>query len=62
MGSLTTSMNLILLEIRNLKWSSLIVINEVYQEEELPTSFVVESDLGLNHLVGDADDLLTPEK
>jgi hypothetical protein len=62
MGSLTTSLNLILLEIRNLKWSSLIVINEVYQEEELPTSFVVESDLGLNHLVGDVNDLLTPEK
>jgi hypothetical protein len=37
-------------------------IGEVYQEEELPTSFVVESNLGLDHLVGDANDIQTPVK
>jgi hypothetical protein len=34
----------------------------VYQEEELPTSFVVEPGEGLDDLVGDADDIQTPAK
>jgi hypothetical protein len=37
-------------------------IDEVYQQEELPTSFVVELDLGLDHLAGDIDDIQTLEK
>jgi hypothetical protein len=37
-------------------------IDKVYQEEELSTSFVVEPDPRLDHLVGDIDDIQTPEK
>jgi hypothetical protein len=37
-------------------------IDEVYQEEELPTPFIVDSDQGLDHLVGDANDIQTHEK
>jgi hypothetical protein len=36
-------------------------IEGVYQEEELPTSFIVEHDLGLDGLAGDADDIQTSE-
>jgi hypothetical protein len=32
-------------------------IDRVYQEEELPTSFIVELGGGLDDLVGDADDI-----
>jgi hypothetical protein len=32
-------------------------IDEVYQEEELPPSFVVDPGAGLDDLVGDADDI-----
>jgi hypothetical protein len=32
-------------------------IDEVYQEEELSASFIVEPTEGLNDLVGDADDI-----
>jgi hypothetical protein len=32
-------------------------VDEVYQEEELPASFVDESCTGLDDLVGDADDI-----
>jgi hypothetical protein len=32
-------------------------IDEVYQEEELPPSFIVDSGAGLNELVGDVDDI-----
>jgi hypothetical protein len=32
-------------------------IDEVYQEEELPPSFIVNSGAGLNDLVGDGDDI-----
>jgi hypothetical protein len=38
------------------------VVDEFYQEEELPASFVVEPGLGLDDLVGDADDIQTLEK
>jgi hypothetical protein len=31
--------------------------NEVYQEEELPSSFVIEPGAGLNSLVGDSNDI-----
>jgi hypothetical protein len=31
-------------------------VDEVYQEEELPTSFAVDPSAGLDDLVGDADD------
>jgi hypothetical protein len=37
-------------------------VNEIYQEEELSASFVVEPSLGLDDLVGDTDDIQTPEK
>jgi hypothetical protein len=37
-------------------------IGEVYQEEELPVSFNVESILALDHLVGDANNIQSPEK
>jgi hypothetical protein len=33
-------------------------INEVYHEEELPTSFIVDPVARLDDLVGDADDIL----
>jgi hypothetical protein len=32
-------------------------IDEVYQEEELPPSFIVDPGAGLDDLVGDADDI-----
>jgi hypothetical protein len=32
-------------------------IDEVYQEEELPPSFVINHGVGLDDLVGDADDI-----
>jgi hypothetical protein len=32
-------------------------IDEVYQEEELPPSFIVDSGAGLDDLVGDGDDI-----
>jgi hypothetical protein len=32
-------------------------VDEVYQEEELPPSFIVNPDAGLNDLVGDDDDI-----
>jgi hypothetical protein len=37
-------------------------VDEVYKEEELPTSFAVEPGLGLDDLCRDADDIQTPEK
>jgi hypothetical protein len=36
--------------------------DEVYQEEELPVSFVIEPDLGLNDLVRYTDDIQTHAK
>jgi hypothetical protein len=30
--------------------------DEVYQEEELPPSFIIDPGVGLDDLVGDADD------
>jgi hypothetical protein len=35
-------------------------VDEVYQEEELPPSFIVNSGAGLDDLVGDADDIEMP--
>jgi hypothetical protein len=35
-------------------------IDEVYQEEELPPSFVVDCGAGLSDLLGDADDIEMP--
>jgi hypothetical protein len=35
-------------------------IDEVYQEEELPPSFVIDPSVGLDDLVGDADDIEMP--
>jgi hypothetical protein len=35
-------------------------IDEVYQEEELPPSFVIDPGVGLDDLVGDADDIEMP--
>jgi hypothetical protein len=32
-------------------------VDEVYQEEELPPSFVIDHGVGLDDLVGDADDI-----
>jgi hypothetical protein len=32
-------------------------VDEVYQEEELPASFVIDPGAGLNDLVGDIDDI-----
>jgi hypothetical protein len=37
-------------------------VDEVYQEEELPSSFIVEPGSGLDDLVGDTDDIQTPQK
>jgi hypothetical protein len=34
--------------------------DEVYQEEELPPSFVIDSGAGLDDLVGDADNIEMP--
>jgi hypothetical protein len=35
-------------------------VNEVYQEEDLPPSFIVDPSAGLDDLVGDADDIEMP--
>jgi hypothetical protein len=35
-------------------------IDEVYQEEELPPSFIIDPGAGLNDFVGDADDIEMP--
>jgi hypothetical protein len=35
-------------------------IDEVYQEEELTPSFIIDPGAGLNDLVGDADDIEMP--
>jgi hypothetical protein len=35
-------------------------VDEVYQEEELPPSFIVDPDAGLGDLEGDADDIEMP--
>jgi hypothetical protein len=35
-------------------------IDEAYQEEKLPTSFIVDPDAGIDDLVGDADDIEMP--
>jgi hypothetical protein len=35
-------------------------VDEVYQEEELPPSFIVDSGAWLDDLVGDADDIEMP--
>jgi hypothetical protein len=35
-------------------------IDEVYQEEELPPSFIIDPGVGLDDLVGDADDIEMP--
>jgi hypothetical protein len=35
-------------------------IDEVYQEEELLVSFIVDPGAGLDDLVGDADDIQMP--
>jgi hypothetical protein len=32
-------------------------IDDVYQEEELPPSFIIDPGAGLDELVGDADDI-----
>jgi hypothetical protein len=32
-------------------------VDEVYQEQELPTSFIIKLSLGHDDLVGDADDI-----
>jgi hypothetical protein len=35
-------------------------VDEVYQEEELSASFIVDPGVGLSDLVGDADDIEMP--
>jgi hypothetical protein len=35
-------------------------VDEVYQEEELPPSFIIDPGAGLDDLVGDADDIEMP--
>jgi hypothetical protein len=35
--------------------------DEVYQEEELPTTFTVNEGVALNSLVGDCDDITVDE-
>jgi len=37
-------------------------VDEVFQEEELSTSFVIEPDAELNSLVGDSEDIRVPKK
>jgi hypothetical protein len=37
-------------------------VDEIYQEEELPTSFVVEPSVALDSLVGDGDDVTVLQK
>jgi hypothetical protein len=38
------------------------LVDEVYQEDELPTSFIVEPSPRFDYLVGDADDIQTSLK
>jgi hypothetical protein len=38
-----------------------IQVDEVYQEEELPTTFTVDEGVALNSLVGDRDDITVDE-
>jgi hypothetical protein len=35
-------------------------VDEVYQEEELPPSFIIDPGVGLDDLVGDAEDIEMP--
>jgi hypothetical protein len=35
-------------------------VDEIYEEEELPTSFIVDPDAGLDDLVEDVDDIEMP--
>jgi hypothetical protein len=35
-------------------------IDDVYQEDELPPSFIIDPGAGLDELVGDADDIEMP--
>jgi hypothetical protein len=35
-------------------------VDEFYQEEELPPSFIIDPGAGLNDLVGDADNIEMP--
>jgi hypothetical protein len=37
-------------------------VDEIYQEEELPTSFIVEPGVALDSLVGDGDDVTVLQK
>ena len=37
-------------------------VDEIYQDEELPTSFDVEPGTGIDNLVGDLEDIHVPEK
>jgi hypothetical protein len=37
-------------------------VDEVYQEEELSASFIIESGVGLSDLVGDTNDIQMPVK
>jgi hypothetical protein len=37
-------------------------VDEIYQEEELPTSFVIKPGATLNSLVGDGDDVIILQK
>jgi hypothetical protein len=37
-------------------------VDEVYQDDELPCSFNINSDLALNYLVNDANDVTLPEQ
>ena len=37
-------------------------VDEVFQEEELPTFFAIEPDAELNSLVGDSEDISFPNK
>jgi hypothetical protein len=37
-------------------------VDEIYQEEELPTSFVIEPDAALDSLVGDGVDVTVLQK
>jgi hypothetical protein len=35
-------------------------VDEVYQEEELPASFIIDLGVGLDDLVGESDDIQMP--
>jgi hypothetical protein len=37
-------------------------VDKVYQEEELPVSFVINPSVRVNDLIGDADDIQMPVK